>query len=65
MTVLSSITIAIADDDEDDRLLIEDAFRESRLINPRIYAKDGVELMDYLEPASVPSFRSVLRNALT
>ena len=46
MTVHSSITIAIADDDEDDRLLIEDAFRESRLINPRIYAKDGVELMD-------------------
>ena len=49
MTVHSSIKIVIADDDEDDRLLIEDAFQESRLVNPRVYAKDGVELMDYLE----------------
>ena len=49
MTGHNSITIAIADDDEDDRLLIEDAFQDSRLVNPRVYAKDGVELLDYLE----------------
>lgn len=49
MTVNNSITIIVADDDADDRLLIEDAFQESRLANPRVYVNDGEQLMTYLE----------------
>ena len=43
-----SISLLIPDDDADDRLLIEDAFQESRLSNPRAYVEDGQELLDYL-----------------
>ena len=40
--------ILIADDDEDDRLLAEEALRESRLANELRFVQDGEELMDYL-----------------
>ena len=43
-----SITILLADDDEDDRLLAEDALAESRLANTIEFVEDGEELMDYL-----------------
>ena len=43
-----SVRILIADDDEDDRMLIADAFEEARLTNPVDFVKDGEELMDYL-----------------
>lgn len=42
------ITILIADDDPDDRLLAEDALAASRLANQLYFAEDGEELMDYL-----------------
>ena len=42
------VTILMADDDPDDRLLMEDAFAEIRLENPLDFVVDGVELMDYL-----------------
>ncbi len=42
------IRILVADDDEDDRLLIKDAFEESRLGNPVDFVEDGVELIEYL-----------------
>jgi len=42
------ITILIADDDEEDRLLIQDAFEENLLRNPLQFVEDGEELMDYL-----------------
>lgn len=38
----------MAEDDEDDRLLAQDAFTESRLINPLYFVHDGEELLDYL-----------------
>jgi CheY-like chemotaxis protein len=38
----------IADDDEDDRLLAEDALRENRLVNDLRFVEDGEELMEYL-----------------
>jgi len=41
-------TIIIADDDSDDRMMIEDAFKENRLANPRVYVEDGQQLLDYL-----------------
>ena len=55
------VTILMADDDADDRLLTKEAFEESRLINDLRFVEDGVELMDYLQrrgkysdPASSP-----------
>lgn len=48
MSSKASMTIVIADDDADDRMLVEDAFGESRLANPRVYVEDGEELLEYL-----------------
>jgi CheY-like chemotaxis protein len=45
---MDSITILMADDDSDDRMLAEDAMRESRLGNVFRCVEDGQELMDYL-----------------
>jgi CheY-like chemotaxis protein len=42
------ITILIADDDEEDQLLTQDALEESRLTNNLRFVNDGEELMDYL-----------------
>ena len=42
------ITILIADDDIDDRMLIRDALIESRVANDFREVADGVELMDYV-----------------
>ncbi len=44
----ATLTIIIADDDGDDRMLIEDAFQESRLANPLIFVENGVELLECL-----------------
>ncbi len=43
-----SMTILLADDDPDDRMLTRDAFEESRLRNGLEIVEDGEELMDYL-----------------
>ncbi len=43
------ITILMADDDADDRLMTKDAFEESRVANDLRFVEDGVELMDYLK----------------
>ena len=40
--------ILIAEDDPDDRLLIERAFQESGLSGTFLFMKDGEELIDYL-----------------
>ena len=42
------VTVLIADDDPEDRLLIEDAFEESRLANTLQFVEDGEKLLDYL-----------------
>lgn len=42
------ITILMADDDEDDRLLARNALRACRLANDLHFVVDGEELMDYL-----------------
>jgi CheY-like chemotaxis protein len=42
------VTILMADDDPDDRLMAREAFEESRLANQLFFVHDGVELMDYL-----------------
>ena len=43
-----SITILMADDDEDDRLLTQDAMKESRVLNQLYFVEDGVALLQYL-----------------
>lgn len=45
------ITILMAEDDADDRLLARDAMEESRLGNRFHVVEDGQELMDYLNRA--------------
>lgn len=47
--------ILIADDDEDDRLMIQRALEHSRLLNPVEMVVDGEELMDYLRERSRPA----------
>lgn len=42
------ITILMADDDPDDRLLVHDAFEEVHLNNQFAFVENGIELMDYL-----------------
>jgi CheY-like chemotaxis protein len=44
----SRVTVLIADDDEDDRLMIRDALRDAQLQMDVRFVTDGVELMDYL-----------------
>lgn len=44
----SPIRIVVADDDMDDRMMIKDAFEESKLGNPVDFVEDGVQLMEYL-----------------
>ena len=40
--------ILVAEDDPDDRFLIEQAFKTSGLINRLFFVEDGEELLDYL-----------------
>jgi CheY-like chemotaxis protein len=42
------ITILLADDDEEDRTMTEEALKESRLANDLRFVTDGEELIDYL-----------------
>ena len=44
-----SITILMADDDEEDRMMTKEAWEESRLANDLRFVEDGEELMQYLE----------------
>jgi CheY-like chemotaxis protein len=55
------VTILMADDDQEDRMLARDALRESRLLNDLRFVCDGEELLDYLlrrdkftDPATSP-----------
>lgn len=42
------ISILIADDDADDRMLLEDAFQESSISNPLCFVEDGEQLLAFL-----------------
>ena len=42
------ITILYADDDAEDRMLVKEAWSESRVANEMVFVEDGEELMDYL-----------------
>ncbi|MEJ7622393.1 MAG: response regulator [Pyrinomonadaceae bacterium] len=43
------VTILMADDDADDRMMTKEAFEESRLRNDLRFVENGVELLDYLK----------------
>jgi CheY-like chemotaxis protein len=45
---IKPITILLADDDPDDRMLAADALKESRLANDLRFVENGEELLDYL-----------------
>jgi CheY-like chemotaxis protein len=49
---LDQISILVADDDEDDRLMIREALEESRVFNRLDFVKDGEELIEFLKNAS-------------
>jgi CheY-like chemotaxis protein len=42
------IIVLYADDDPEDRLLVKDAWQESRVANELHFVEDGEDLMDYL-----------------
>ena len=44
----SLLSVVLADDDPDDQLLIQEAFRKTDLSNAVTVTNDGVELLDYL-----------------
>ena len=55
------VTILIAEDDPDDRMLLQDAFEESRISNELRFVEDGEQLIAYLrregkyaEPCDAP-----------
>ena len=48
MTNSRPITILYADDDPEDRMLLMDAWKESRVANELHMVEDGEQLMDYL-----------------
>jgi len=57
----TSITILIADDDVEDRMMVADAFAESHLANSLRFVENGEQLLDYLyqrgsytDPANAP-----------
>lgn len=45
---VKGVTIAIAEDDHDDRMMIEDALRDCHITNPVDFLEDGEALMQYL-----------------
>ena len=45
---MKSITILMAEDDPDDRILAKEALEESRLANELHFVEDGEQLLDYL-----------------
>ncbi|CAM2010775.1 Response regulator [Acanthopleuribacter pedis] len=45
---LQPVPILMADDDQDDCLLAQDALDESRLTNPIFFVHDGIALLDFL-----------------
>lgn len=43
------IHILMAEDDPEDRMLVEDAWEECHILNPLQMVEDGIELIDYLK----------------
>ncbi len=61
---LKTITILIADDDMDDRMLTEKALKTNKLANDLHFVEDGEELMDYLYQRNTYTTESAPRPGL-
>lgn len=59
-----SITILLADDDPDDRLLVQEAFAENHLLNVVETVEDGEELLEYLHKKGKFAERAVRPNMI-
>jgi CheY-like chemotaxis protein len=59
-----AITILMAEDDADDRVLARDAMQESRSANHLRFVEDGQELMDYLTRSGMYAKREAPRPGL-
>jgi two-component system, response regulator len=64
--IATPVTILMADDDEDDRILTANALKASRLVNDMRFVVDGQDLMEYLraEGAYAPGGRPSPRPGL-
>jgi CheY-like chemotaxis protein len=56
------ITILMADDDADDRLMAQEAFEEAHLANELHFVEDGEALMDYLYRRGAYAARSAAQD---
>lgn len=52
MKIKNQVPILIADDDQDDCMMIKEALQESRLLNQLQFVHDGEELIKCLETKS-------------
>ncbi len=59
-----SITILMADDDEDDRRLTREALEEGRLVNDLRFVENGEELLEYLRHEGAYASREAPRPGL-
>ena len=48
MKKIEPVIIVYAEDDPDDRLLVQEALEESKLLNKLVFVENGEELLDYL-----------------
>lgn len=48
MKISKEIPILIADDDQDDVLMLKELFTKNDLVNPLYFVSDGVELLNFL-----------------
>lgn len=58
------ISLLIADDDPDDRLLAEEALVESRLANGMFFVEDGEQLLDFLNQRGIYADQELPRPGL-
>ena len=59
MNPRKSIQILVADDDADDRMLLNEALQENRFANAVQFVKDGQELIDYLKNRGIYANREL------
>ena len=64
MESINRINILMADDDEDDRMLMKEALDESNLANAIHFVEDGEELMQYLYKTGKFSARPTFKPGL-
>lgn len=62
--ILTQLSILMADDDADDRMLMKEALEENNFTNPIHFVEDGTELLDYLHVRGKFMTKKVIKPAL-